>query len=165
MKGKSWEIVKKYRLPLLVLVVGIVLMTLPLNGKKVKEETAKEEGFSLTDTEEKMADMLGKISGVGKVRVMLTLESGMTLQLARDKDLSERENERKEDEQVVKINRGSGTQEVVVTHEIYPKYLGAVVVCDGADHPAVRLAVTESIAVLTGLSSEKITVEKWNEKE
>ena len=162
MSGKIGEMVKKYRLPGLVLIVGIVLMLLPLNGKKVKEEAVKNESFSLAETEEKMAELLGDISGVGRVKVMLTLESGMTLQLAQDKDLSERENEKKADEQVVKINRGSGVQEVVVTHEIYPKYLGAVVVCDGADRAAVRLAVTESIAVLTGLSSEKITVEKWN---
>lgn len=39
-------------------------------------------------------------------------------------------------------------------------YIGAVVVCDGAGSPAVRLRVTEAVAMFTGLGSNKILVEK-----
>jgi len=42
-------------------------------------------------------------------------------------------------------------------------YQGAVVVCQGADSSAVRLAVTEAVAALTGLSTEKITVVQWEQ--
>lgn len=63
----------------------------------------------------------------------------------------------------MKLNRGSGTQDVVVTEQVYPTYQGAVIVCQGADDPAVCLSVTEAVAVLTGLGSEKITVVKWND--
>jgi len=37
------------------------------------------------------------------------------------------------------------------------------VVCQGADSSAVRLAVTEAVAALTGLSTEKITVVQWEQ--
>ena len=62
----------------------------------------------------------------------------------------------------VTLNRGSGYQDVVVTRETYPVYLGAVVVCQGAGSGGVRLAVTEAGAALTGLPADRITVVQWN---
>ena len=50
---------------------------------------------------------------------------------------------------------------VVVTRQQYPTYRGALVVCQGGDQADVRLAVTEAVAALTGLSSDRVTVAKW----
>ena len=164
MREKVVEIWKKYQIPLLILVVGIALMLIPTRkfSAEKSEEKASVQPFSLADTQAEMERILGNVVGVGRVNVMLTLKSGNALQLAEDKDYSERETEKKQGSQVVKLNRGSGTQEVVITNEIYPTFLGAVVVCDGANDPAVRLTVTEAVSVLTGLSSDKISVAKWN---
>ena len=41
---------------------------------------------------------------------------------------------------------------------VSPQYLGAVVVCDGADSPQVQLAVTQAVAQFTGLSMDHISV-------
>lgn len=164
MREKVVEIWKKYQISLLILVVGIALMLIPTRkfSAEKSEEKASLQPFSLADTQAEMERILGNMVGVGRVNVMLTLKSGNALQLAEDKDYSERETEKKQGSQVVKLNRGSGTQEVVITNEIYPTFLGAVVVCDGANDPAVRLTVTEAVSVLTGLSSDKISVAKWN---
>ena len=164
MKDKLKGLWKRYQLPLLILLAGIALMLLPVRKTSGRNpETVPEtNSFSLSATQAEMESILGNISGVGRVKVMLTLKGGTTLQLAEDKDKSSRETENRQDSQVVKLNRGSGQQEVVITSEIYPAYLGAVVVCDGADDPSVRLCIIEAIAVLTGLSSEKISVAKWN---
>ena len=43
---------------------------------------------------------------------------------------------------------------------VSPQYLGAVVVCDGADSPQVQLAVTQAVAQFTGLSTDRISVLK-----
>ena len=48
----------------------------------------------------------------------------------------------------------------IVTRILYPTYRGALVVCQGGDRADVRLAVTEAVSVLTGLSSDRITVAK-----
>ena len=64
-------------------------------------------------------------------------------------------------QETVTLNRGSGYEDVVITQQMDPVDQGAVVVCQGADQPSVRLAVTEAVAALTGLSSDKITVVKW----
>lgn len=165
MKEKVAEILKKYKWPALILAVGIFLMLIPLKAQKEETVVQNDTGFSLTKTQQEIEQILGKIYGVGRVSIMLTLKSGNTLQLAQNKDYSERENEKKQDAEVIKLNRGSGVQEVVVTQESYPIYLGAAVVCDGADDPKVCLAVTEAVSVLTGLSSDKITIAKWYEAE
>ena len=80
---KVLETLKKYRLPALVVLAGVVLMLLPTGTKTDKaEDTAEDEGFSLTETEQRMAEVIGAIDGVGRVKVMLTLRSGETLSLA-----------------------------------------------------------------------------------
>ena len=56
------------------------------------------------------------------------------------------------------ISAGGGAQEAVELRTVSPQYLGAVVVCDGADSPQVQLAVTQAVAQFTGLSTDHITV-------
>ena len=162
MKEKWRDILKKYRFAARVALAGVVLMLLP--GKKDSmpdAETAEGETFSLEETERRMAQLLGRMSGVGRVQVMLSLKTGPTLQLAQDMDLEQEEGSLRQRSQPVTVNRGSGWQEALVTRQDYPVYQGAVVVCQGAGSSAVRLAVTEAVAALTGLSTEKITVVQW----
>ena len=64
--------------------------------------------------------------------------------------------------ETVTVSRGGGSEDIVVTQQLYPVYQGALVVCQGADQAAVRLAVTEAVSALTGLSSDRITVVKWS---
>ena len=164
MKEKWRDILKKYRFAALVALAGVVLMLLP--GKKDSmpdAETAEGETFSLEETERRMAQLLGRMSGVGRVQVMLSLKTGPTLQLAQDMDLEQEEGSLRQRSQPVTVNRGSGWQEALVTRQDYPVYQGAVVVCQGAGSSAVRLAVTEAVAALTGLSTEKITVVQWEQ--
>lgn len=165
MKEKIQEILKKYRFAALVALVGIVLMLLPGEKESTAEDTSSTgELFSLAETEQRMAQMLGAMEGVGRVQVMLTLRSGETLSLAEDNSatLGSGGNVR-QDSQVLTINRGSGRQEVVVTQRLYPLYQGAVVVCQGASDSRVRLRVLETVSVLTGLSSDKISVVQWKQ--
>ena len=157
--GNLW---KKYKYVGLVVLAGILLMLLP--GKKSDAQTQEGGGsFSLEDTERRMEELLGRMDGVGRVQVMLTLKTGPTLQLAQDMDLEQEEGSLRQRSQPVTVNRGSGWQEALVTRQDYPVYQGAVVVCQGAGSSAVRLAVTEAVAALTGLSTEKITVVQWEQ--
>lgn len=163
MKEKLRDILKKYRFAALVALAGVVLMLLP--GKKDSmpdAETAEGETFSLEETERRMAEVLGAMDGVGRVQVMLTLRSGETLSLAEDSSASQGSGgDVRRESQVLTVNRGSGKQEVVVTQRMYPVYQGAVVVCQGAGNSQVRLTVIDAVSVLTGLSSDKISVVKW----
>ena len=55
---------------------------------------------------------------------------------------------------------GGDREETVVTGMAYPSYRGALVVCQGGDRADVKLAVTEAVSALTGLSSDRVTVAK-----
>ena len=164
--GNIGKKLQKYRFPLLLLALGVLLMLLPKRSKteeKAAIQTPTEE-FSVEETEKRMETLLSVMEGVGQVRLMLTVNGGTELELAYDESLQEKAgSEMREEQEIVTVNRGSGQQEVVVTARRYPAYRGAVVVCDGADNAAVRLQVTEAVAVLTGLSSHQIKVIKWNE--
>jgi len=152
----------RYKFPLLILLLGILLMLFAnIERKTDLDESGGQEVCSSAEIEQQMEEILGKIAGVGRVKVMLTLESGDTLQLATDSDVSEQTAGGKQQSETVKLNRGSGEQEVVVTRRSYPTYRGAVVVCDGADNSHVQLAVLEAVSVLTRLTAERITVLKW----
>ena len=155
------ELWKKYKFVLLVVLVGIILMLLPVSSQTKETEENKsqipQESFDLAAMEQRMEEVLGKIDGVGKLRLMLTLQSGTRLTLAED---TQRDQDRTQRETVT-LNRGSGNQEILITNRFYPVYQGAVVVCQGADSSAVRLAITETVQALTGLPSDRIRVAKW----
>ena len=162
MKEKWKARLEKYKYAALLLAVGVVLMLLPTGKTKtVQEQAGESEDFSLAAMEKQMEQTIGCIQGVGRVKVMLALKSGTELELASDGTATARDAETKTDRQIVKLNRGSGMQDVVVTSRTYPTFQGAVVVCDGAGASTVRLAVTQAVSVLTGLSSDRISVVQW----
>ena len=45
-----------------------------------------------------------------------------------------------------------------MTNRVYPRFVGALVVCEGGGSAGVRLAVTQAVSALTALPSDKITV-------
>lgn len=156
---------KKYRFVVLVILAGVVLMLLPTHSDAEKDpcsEPSGRENFSLERVEARMEEILGQIEGTGRLQLMLTLQSGSQLQLAEDSDLTAAANEQRSERSTVTLNRGSGMEDIVVTRQIYPIYQGAVVVCQGADNAAVRLALTEAVCALTGLSSDKVSIVKWS---
>ena len=96
---------------------------------------------------------------------MLTADTDGERQLARDTELTYRgEPTAPEDysarSETVLTDSGEGDAPVV-TQRVYPTYRGALVVCQGGDQPQVRLAVTEAVSALTGLSADRIAVAKW----
>ena len=167
MKLEKWTgLLKKYRYAALIVLAGMVLMLLPTGGSKADsggDSSEAAESFSLEETEKRMAEVLGTINGVGRVRIMLTLRSGSTLRLAEDSTISDSTGgQTKQEKQVLTVNRGSGRQEVVVTQQLYPTYQGAVVVCAGGGDAEVRLLITQAVSALTGLGTDRISVCKGN---
>lgn len=163
------ERLKPYRMVLLVLGAGILLMLLPSGSAAA--ETAETEASAeqseelwLADVQRELADTLSRIEGAGQLTLMLSVETGMQRQLARDSESELREDESSTRRETVILSSAGGGEEVVVTRSGYPVFRGAVVVCEGGDVPAVRLAITEAVTALTGLGSDKISVIKGNVK-
>ena len=96
---------------------------------------------------------------------VLTLDSDGEAQLAQDTELSYSGNTASPEDyarrsKTVLVDGASG-DETVVIRRVYPTYRGALVVCQGGGRAEVRLAVTEAVAAVTGLPSDRVTVAKW----
>ena len=157
--GKIKGPMEKYRVVLLVILAGLVLLMLPLDQEEepLQEETTADAQFDLAVLETRLEEALSKIDGAGEVTVVLTIQNGPRQVLAQNVDQGSGEEETTE---TVILSRGSSTQETVTVQELYPSYQGALLVCEGGDDPEVRLKLTEATSALTGLGADKISISK-----
>lgn len=161
---KPLAVLGRYKYVLLVAALGAALLLWPTAaGTAAENAQAAEETkpASLRETEEAMERILGKISGVGQVDVMLTLQSGSELVLAQDSTLRYSGSAQSPDDYQRSSETVTSSGGVVVTQQVYPQYRGALVVCDGGSSDAVRLEVVAAVSALTGLGADRITVVKW----
>lgn len=157
----------KKRWPLLAaLVLGLVLLSLPHgeSGRNARtEETAPT--FSLKEEEEKLARALERLGDVGEVTVVLSLRCSMERELARDESSRVKTQEGSYEEQTeseaVLLQAGSGLQSPVTLRYVYPEYKGALVIVQRLS-PTAKLEITNAVAALTGLATDKITVTTGN---
>lgn len=166
----NWEgLVKKlrtlldrYKYVLMVILVGVVLLLIPgTAGEKQPTQSgssppaaAGDQGFDLETMERKLESALSDIDGAGSVSVVLSVREGERSVVARDTTVGDRE----DSETTVVVSKGSGTEEPVVLQKVYPQYQGALVVCEGGGNAAVRLKLTEAVAALTGLGTDRISI-------
>ncbi len=175
-KGKALALLRaagKYKAVLLVIAAGVICLLWPSGGGGEKEadftakaSSADQELQQLEAIQTEMEEILGHIQGVGQLQLMLTVDRGREQVLAGDTTLAysgptaSPEDYSRSSETVVLSGDGGS---VVVTQEVWPKFRGALVVCQGAEDPAVQLEVIEAVAALTGLGSDKISVVTWAE--
>ena len=60
----------------------------------------------------------------------------------------------------VTITDSERNENGLVRQQNPPKYMGAIVVCQGGDNATVRLAIIEAVSNVTGLGADKISVLK-----
>ena len=175
-KGKALALLRaagEYKAVLLVIAAGVICLLWPSGGGGEKEadftakaSSADQELQQLEAIQTEMEEILGHIQGVGQLQLMLTVDRGREQVLAGDTTLAysgptaSPEDYSRSSETVVLSGDGGS---VVVTQEVWPKFRGALVVCQGAEDPAVQLEVIEAVAALTGLGSDKISVVTWAE--
>ena len=172
MKGKTEGVRKlwdKYKFVGLTVLIGVGLLLWP-SGKKTTGTSGSSPAATAPtaveqDLQADMEEILGTIRGVGQVKVLLTVDSDGERQLAQNTELAysgstaaPEDYSRRSETVLVDGTEGDGT---VVLRTVYPTYRGALVVCQGGDRPEVKLAVTEAVAALTGLSADRVTVAKW----
>ena len=156
----------KFKYPVLILLLGVLLLLLPRQKQQPaapEETTAPVEAQSSLGVEEtRLANLLSRIQGAGAVEVMLSLKSGEQVQYQTDTqrqtDSGGTEESLRQEDNTVLYATGSGSQSALVQQVTAPTYQGAIVVCQGADDPAVKLALVQAVASVTGLGADQITV-------
>lgn len=147
----------KYKYVICVIVLGLLLMMIP---QKETGSTVPQPAIGATaevSVTEELSGILSQIRGVGRVRVMLTEQSARETVYQTDEEETSDTDRRSVRRETVLVSKNNGEGGLVKTVNP-PIYLGAIVVCQGADDPTVRLNVAKAVSAVTGISTDRITV-------
>ena len=157
---------------LILILLGVMVMIVAVpGGTKTagkKEQTATENTQSVVQSEddyrkeleERLENLLAKMQGVGKVRVMLTLSDEGYEHL--DKN-STKDGQKKEEETVV-YGTGESEKPYVVRKEM-PKVEGVVVVAQGGGNAQTVTQISEAVMSLFQIEAHKVVVVKMSVQE
>jgi len=161
MKNKALRLLGKHKYALAILAVGLLLMLMPLGGNKsqTQAEQTEQAAVQTEDAQLALQRILSRIDGAGKVEVLLTVASGSLTVYQEDADVKGGENDSARYDTVI-IRGENGRESGLIQRVDPPKYLGAVIVCQGADKAAVKLAIVEAVSKATGLGADQISVLK-----
>lgn len=164
----------KYNVFVAIGVVGILLIMFsdfnfsPDAAEKKTEISLKEYRQEL---EKEITGLLMEIDGVGDVKVMVTLETGLeNIYVQQQRTTSDtqtnqeneavKQSEQSTFENEVVIVSGQNGDEPLIEKIIQPAVQGVAVVCSGADDITVVSAVTNSVAVVLNIPTNRICVTK-----
>ena len=151
----------KNRYVILILLLGLLLMLLPTNRRTQSSGVSNVDSLANTvSMQEQLSQILSNIKGAGEVAVLLTQASGEEIiYQTDDKDTTSTDASNVSRDTVIVTDSNRGNSGLI--RQINPPlYMGAIVVCQGADNPSVRLAVMEAVSKATGLGANKISVLK-----
>lgn len=117
--------------------------------------------------EDKIATSLEKMQGVGKVKVLVTYDSGIRKEFARDESITRRNSKETDKEggtretvEVTENNRLviAGNTEALVIVEERPQVAGILIIAEGANDPKVKEAIFEAVKILLNIQPTRINV-------
>ena len=127
------------------------------------------------ENEEKLANILSNIAGVGKVKVLLTYSQTSTYvpiynENVKSSNTTETDSaggsrtveENDSQKEVIYKEDSSGNREPVTQSIISPKIEGAIITAEGADNAEVKTAIIQAVEAATGLATHKIQVFKMS---
>ena len=127
------------------------------------------------ENEEKLANILSNIAGVGKVKVLLTYSQTSTYvpiynENVKSSNTTETDSaggsrtveENDSQKEVIYKEDSSGNREPVTQSIISPKIEGAIITAEGADNAEVKTAIVQAVEAATGLATHKIQVFKMS---
>ena len=150
---------KKYRFPLAVVLVGLILMQLP-SGRPVQPQVPPPVPREEPDAARQLEQILSRISGVGEVQVLLTERLGREVIFQQNEDISNGDNTSSIRRDTMTVEGAQRQEEGLVRQIIPAVYQGAIVVCQGAEDPVVRLQIAQAVSRITGLGTDRISVLK-----
>lgn len=157
-KHTGMECLKKYRIVILAVMSGLLLMWVP--GKENQPVSVKQEAVQQKTMEASLKDILSLVHGAGKVEVLLTEKKGAETLYQTDMDASRAEHSEQRQSQTVMVQNSTREEEGLVRQINPPVLQGALVVCQGGDDPKVKLAIVEAVTRVTGLPSSCVSVLK-----
>jgi stage III sporulation protein AG len=166
-----------------LIILIVVLVAINLIWKDKKEDTKSTDSNKKLATQEQsiteqkdnnlcnqLEDILQKINGVGKVKVLITYsQTSQTVPLYNEdssqKDTQEQDKTggtRKVVETDVKkeviYQETNGTKIPITQSTVSPKVEGAIITAQGATNTSIKADIIQAVEAVTGLASHKIQV-------
>ena len=158
-KENIFVLIKRYKYVMIILLTGILILMMP--EKKDPQPTNYTEQIQTNlDLQEALINILKRIEGAGDVDVLLTEKKGEEIIYQADSDLTSGSNTESENRKTLIITDENRAEKGLIRQVNPPVLQGAVVVCQGADDPKVKLALVDAVMRATGLSSNQICVLK-----
>ncbi|MBR1445265.1 MAG: hypothetical protein IJ583_17225 [Firmicutes bacterium] len=153
--------------------IGIMLMIMggDIFGSK-EDKTEEKQAESINDNrnneyedmlERRLENIFGEIEGVGRIKVMVTVENRGEIVVDKEKN-SEEENEsgergktsQKREEKTVVLNNS----EPLVLKENEPRVSGILIICEGGDNVEIKKSLMSAAEALLNIEVHKIEVLK-----
>lgn len=133
----------------------------------------------IADLESKLTTLITGMKGVGRARVMVTLESGVQYIYAQEEkrntdftreqgetaEVAGRVYEKENVEQKYILVDQNGTKQPVLQTELQPRVQGVVIVCDGADNVIVEQSLINVVTTALNIPSSRVCVVKIDSNE
>lgn len=165
--------------------VGILLLVIAIpveNRENTREESRQEQDQGETESggdygkrlERRLEEVLKDMEGVGKVKVMITLQDEGERVLEKDwnqssQDISEEDGsvkrstkERQSQETTVFSQSGTSSGEPFVKREVTPRIEGVLVVAEGGGDSRTVKNISDAVLALFPVEVHKIKVVKMN---
>ena len=155
--------------------VGILLLVIAIPVPKTEKNVTSEIDPAVLESaleqtiEEQLKSILQKISGVGRVEVLITYEDYGRVVVEKDESLSEelvQEADENGGKRTTTISRNDMTtvydskESPYVVQEFSPVVKGILVVAEGGGNMSVKKQIQETIQALFGLDAHKISIMK-----
>ncbi len=155
------QIIVKNKYIIIILLLGIIFLLFPTHGKaEMKNEVISEPADNILSVEEQLSHILCFVKGAGKVQVMLSIASGEETLYQTNENQSSDVDRISSKTDTVTITDSGRNQTGLIRQVNPPVYSGAIIVCQGADDPLVRLSIMEAVSKITGLRTDKISILK-----
>lgn len=164
-------------------ILAVLLGSLFLSEKQAPDIISKSEKvqvdennkITLQDYKEKLEkqleSILTQVKGVGNVKVMMTLNSGVEILPAYNTNETFKTTQEKDDQggerviseniknhQLVVVNETGGKNKPVIIKEIKPKIKGVIIVAEGAQDPVIKSNILKAVKTVLDLPAYKVTV-------
>ena len=149
------------------------------NNTKVVQNDTNTTSYGtntyITEMENKLEEILGKVSGIGKVEVMITLKASAEQVPLKDNPSTQESvnevdgeggsrtnNSVTREENTILVTNENGDSVPYIIQEFEPKVEGVFVIAEGGDDVNIIMDIMEAAEVLFGVPAHKVKVMKMS---
>lgn len=159
---------------MLLVIIGIPVQEKQTETQQTNTELTLPEQTKEEQLERRLEEILSQVSGIGKTKVMISLESDGQRIVEKDLEYTEGKEENAGENDTVISTQNSRTENTVyekdvqgnekpyITEELAPEITGVLVIAQGAGNAGIKTEITEAVMALFGVEAHKIKVMKMN---